>query len=129
MVALQIAREPLVRQVLRQTFQERGKINVVPSKKGRKASGVLFDCISFIEYFGFLNVHQGYTKLAFVTWYSFSFSHVQEVDEAHYAYAFKYLKNKLVKELRDDQFLKMCIAEEEGLISIEINIDMKDVEG
>lgn len=88
MVALQIAREPLVRQVLRQTFQERGKINVVPTKKGRK-----------------------------------------EVDEAHFAYAFKYLKNKLVKELRDDQFLKMCIAEEEGLISIEINIDMKDVEG
>ncbi|XP_073421622.1 transcription elongation factor SPT6 [Dendrobates tinctorius] len=88
MVALQIAREPLVRQVLRQTFQERGKINIVPTKKGRK-----------------------------------------EIDEAHFAYAFKYLKNKPVKELRDDQFLKMCIAEDEGLITIEISIDMKDVEG
>ncbi|XP_053313046.1 transcription elongation factor SPT6 [Spea bombifrons] len=88
MVALQIAREPLVRQVLRQTFQERGKINISPSKKGRK-----------------------------------------EIDEAHYAYAFKYLKNKPVKELRDEQFLKMCIAEDEGLITIEISIDMKDVEG
>ncbi|KAM5179933.1 transcription elongation factor SPT6 isoform 2-T2 [Mantella aurantiaca] len=88
MVALQIAREPLVRQVLRQTFQERGKINIVPTKKGRKA-----------------------------------------IDEAHFAYSFKYLKNKPVKELRDDQFLKMCIAEEEGLITIEFNIDMKDVEG
>lgn len=36
MVALQIAREPLVRQVLRQTFQERAKINITPTKKGKK---------------------------------------------------------------------------------------------
>lgn len=40
MVALQIAREPLVRQVLRQTFQERAKLNITPTKKGRKVSGV-----------------------------------------------------------------------------------------
>lgn len=38
MVALQIAREPLVRQVLRQTFQERAKLNISPTKKGRKVS-------------------------------------------------------------------------------------------
>lgn len=38
MVALQIAREPLVRQVLRQTFQERAKLNITPTKKGRKVS-------------------------------------------------------------------------------------------
>lgn len=36
MVALQIAREPLVRQVLRQTFQERAKLNIAPTKKGKK---------------------------------------------------------------------------------------------
>lgn len=58
-----------------------------------------------------------------------TFMHIQEIDEAHFAYAFKYLKNKPVKELRDEQFLKMCIAEEEGLITMEISIDMKDVEG
>lgn len=40
MVALQIAREPLVRQVLRQTFQERAKLNITPTKKGRKVSWV-----------------------------------------------------------------------------------------
>ena len=40
MVALQIAREPLVRQVLRQTFQERAKLNITPPKKGRKVSWV-----------------------------------------------------------------------------------------
>uniref|UniRef100_A0A8C4LNQ1 Transcription elongation factor SPT6 n=1 Tax=Equus asinus asinus TaxID=83772 RepID=A0A8C4LNQ1_EQUAS len=88
MVALQIAREPLVRQVLRQTFQERAKLNITPTKKGRK-----------------------------------------DVDEAHYAYSFKYLKNKPVKELRDDQFLKICLAEDEGLLIIDISIDMKGVEG
>ncbi|XP_044926068.1 transcription elongation factor SPT6 isoform X2 [Mustela putorius furo] len=88
MVALQIAREPLVRQVLRQTFQERAKLNITPTKKGRK-----------------------------------------DVDEAHYAYSFKYLKNKPVKELRDDQFLKICLAEDEGLLTIDISIDMKGVEG
>lgn len=88
MVALQIAREPLVRQVLRQTFQERAKLNITPTKKGRK-----------------------------------------DVDEAHYAYSFKYLKNKPVKELRDDQFLKIGLAEDEGLLTIDISIDMKGVEG
>lgn len=53
----------------------------------------------------------------------------QDVDEAHYAYSFKYLKNKPVKELRDDQFLKTFLAEEEGFLTIDISIDMKGVEG
>lgn len=39
MVAMQIAREPLVRHVLRQTFQERAKINIKPTKKGKKVRG------------------------------------------------------------------------------------------
>lgn len=40
MVAMQIAREPLVRHVLRQTFQERAKINIKPTKKGKKVRGI-----------------------------------------------------------------------------------------
>uniref|UniRef100_A0A4W3JZH9 SPT6 homolog, histone chaperone and transcription elongation factor n=1 Tax=Callorhinchus milii TaxID=7868 RepID=A0A4W3JZH9_CALMI len=88
MVAMQIAREPLVKQVVRQTFQERAKINIMPTKKGKK-----------------------------------------DIDEAHYAYSFKYIKNKPVKELRDDQFLKMCLAEDEGLFTLDICIDMKGLEG
>uniref|UniRef100_A0A665WPU1 Uncharacterized protein n=1 Tax=Echeneis naucrates TaxID=173247 RepID=A0A665WPU1_ECHNA len=88
MVAMQIAREPLVRHVLRQTFQERAKINIKPTKKGKK-----------------------------------------EIDEAHFAYSFKYLKNKPVKELNGDQFLKMCLAEDEGLLSIDICIDLIGVKG
>uniref|UniRef100_A0A8C6V810 Transcription elongation factor SPT6 n=1 Tax=Naja naja TaxID=35670 RepID=A0A8C6V810_NAJNA len=97
MVALQIAREPLVRQVLRQTFQERAKINVAPTKKGKK---VRLPSPSF-----------------------------QDVDEAHYAYSFKYLKNKPVKELRDEQFLKISLAREENLLTIDISVDMKGVDG
>ncbi|XP_069767322.1 transcription elongation factor SPT6 isoform X2 [Narcine bancroftii] len=88
MVAMQIAREPLVKQVLRQTFQERAKINITPTKKGRK-----------------------------------------DIDEAHFAYSFKYVKNKPVKELRDDQFLKMCLAEDDNLLTVDIYIDMKGLEG
>uniref|UniRef100_A0A3Q1FJV9 Transcription elongation factor SPT6 n=1 Tax=Acanthochromis polyacanthus TaxID=80966 RepID=A0A3Q1FJV9_9TELE len=88
MVAMQIAREPLVRHVLRQTFQERAKINIKPTKKGKKVG-----------------------------------------DEAHFAYSFKYLKNKPVKELNGDQFLKMCLAEDEGLLTIDICIDLIGVKG
>uniref|UniRef100_A0A674C8N9 SPT6 homolog, histone chaperone and transcription elongation factor n=1 Tax=Salmo trutta TaxID=8032 RepID=A0A674C8N9_SALTR len=88
MVAMQIAREPLVRHVLRQTFQERAKINIKPTKKGKK-----------------------------------------DVDEAHYGFSFKYLKNKPVKELSGDQFLKMFQAEEEGLLIINICIDLIGVKG
>lgn len=42
MVAMQIAREPLVRHVLRQTFQERAKINIKPTKKGKKVGAYDF---------------------------------------------------------------------------------------
>ncbi|KAA8586830.1 hypothetical protein FQN60_000666, partial [Etheostoma spectabile] len=52
-----------------------------------------------------------------------------EVDEAHFAYSFKYLKNKPVKELNGEQFLKMCLAEDEGLLSIDICIDLIGVKG
>ncbi len=51
------------------------------------------------------------------------------MDEAHCAYSFKYLKNKPVKELNGDQFLKMCLAEEEGLLAIDICIDLVGVKG
>lgn len=53
----------------------------------------------------------------------------QDVDEAHYGYSFKYLKNKGVKELSGEQFLRMCQAEAEGLLSISICIDLVGVKG
>lgn len=39
MVAMQIAHEPLVRQCLRETYYERAKLKVAPTKKGIKVSG------------------------------------------------------------------------------------------
>ena len=36
MVAMQIARDPLVRQCVRQTLYERAKLKIKPTKKGKK---------------------------------------------------------------------------------------------
>ncbi|XP_050409437.2 transcription elongation factor SPT6 [Patella vulgata] len=82
MVAMQISHDPLVRKSVRQTFEERAKIKVTPTKKGLK-----------------------------------------EIDEAHSCYPMKYIKNKPVKDLKDDQYLKLHMAEEEGLLKISIMID------
>ncbi|CAH0563642.1 unnamed protein product [Brassicogethes aeneus] len=80
MVALQIAREPLVRKCVREVFFERAKISIKPTKKGQKV-----------------------------------------IDEAHNCYSLKYVKNKPVRDLAGDQFLKLTMAEEENLLTITIN--------
>lgn len=80
MVALQIAREPLVRRCVREVFFERAKISIRPTKKGMKV-----------------------------------------IDEAHNCYSMKYVKDKPVRDLTADQFLKLTLAEEENLITITIN--------
>ena len=49
---------------------------------------------------------------------------LQEIDESHLCSTFKYIKNKPVKELKGDQFLRMCKAEEDGLLTINIEIDL-----
>lgn len=80
MVALQIAREPLVRKCVREVFFERAKITIRPTKKGIKV-----------------------------------------IDESHNCYSMKYIKNKPVRDLSADQFLKLTLAEEENLLIITIN--------
>nr|CAI5827545.1 unnamed protein product [Callosobruchus analis] len=80
MVALQIAREPLVRKCVREVFYERAKMSVYPTKKGQKV-----------------------------------------IDEQHNCYSMKYIKNKPVRDLTADQFLKLCMAEEEHLLTITIS--------
>ncbi|XP_031627743.1 transcription elongation factor SPT6 isoform X2 [Contarinia nasturtii] len=45
----------------------------------------------------------------------------KEVDENHAVYAMKYLKNKPVRDLTGDQFLKLCMAEDDKLITITIS--------
>lgn len=84
-VALQIAREPLVRKCVREVFFERAKMGIRPTKKGMKV-----------------------------------------IDESHGCYGMKYVKDKPVRDLTGDQFLKLSLAEEEGLINITIN---ENIEG
>ncbi|XP_041456554.1 transcription elongation factor SPT6-like isoform X2 [Lytechinus variegatus] len=83
MVALQIAHDPLVRQCVRQTYYERAKISVKPTKKG-----------------------------------------IKEIDESHPIFGSKYLKNKQVKDLLGDQYLKLVQAEKDKLITMTMSIDM-----
>lgn len=46
---------------------------------------------------------------------------LMEIDENHPVYSMKYLKNKPVRDLRGDQFLKLCLAEENKLITLTIS--------
>ncbi|XP_064612097.1 transcription elongation factor SPT6-like [Liolophura sinensis] len=86
MVAMQIAHEPLVRQCLRETYYERAKLKVTPTKKG-----------------------------------------IKEIDENHGCYGMKYLKNKPVKDLKDDDFLKLSMAEDDHLLTLTLMIDGEDM--
>ncbi|XP_023242655.1 transcription elongation factor SPT6-like [Centruroides sculpturatus] len=84
-VATQISCDPVVRKCVRQTYFERAKINIKPTKKG-----------------------------------------IKEVDENHPCYTMKYLKNKPLKDLVGDQFLRLIIAEDEGLLTIQISMHRDD---
>ena len=58
MVAMQIARDPLVRQCVRQTFYERAKLKIKPTKKGKKVQKLAvafkhFRDFALIIYFNF----------------------------------------------------------------------------
>ncbi|XP_064619005.1 transcription elongation factor SPT6-like [Lineus longissimus] len=48
---------------------------------------------------------------------------MKEIDESHPCYTFKYLKNKPVKDLQYDQFLKLTMAEEDLIMTYKIEID------
>lgn len=77
MVAIQLAREPLVRESVRKIYREKAKISVRPTKKGIKL-----------------------------------------IDENHDIFTMKYLKDKPIRDLKGDEFLKLHIAEDEKLIQI-----------
>ena len=46
------------------------------------------------------------------------------IDDTHPCYAFKYLKNKPVRDLRGDDFLKIEQAESDHLIEVKISVDI-----
>jgi transcription elongation factor SPT6 len=79
MMAVQIGREPLVRQCVREAFFERARIDVVPTKQGLK-----------------------------------------EIDENHILYPFKFVKHKPVRELSEDQYLRLANGEQDKLITVTI---------
>ena len=49
----------------------------------------------------------------------------QVIDENHSCSVCKYLRNKPVRELKGEEFLKLTQAEEDGLLTIKISIDME----
>jgi len=50
---------------------------------------------------------------------------LKEIDESHSCSTFKYIKHKPVNDLKGDQFLRMCKAEEDGLLTISLGIDLE----
>ncbi|XP_013397141.1 transcription elongation factor SPT6 isoform X3 [Lingula anatina] len=84
-VAMQIAHDPLVREVVRETFFERATIDCRPTKKG-----------------------------------------IKMIDEAHPCYTCKYLRHKPTSDLQNEQFLKMVMAEEDQLLTMDIGLHDKD---
>ena len=48
----------------------------------------------------------------------------QLIDEAHPCYGFKYLKNKPVRDLRGEDFLKLEQAESDHLIEVKVSVDI-----
>jgi transcription elongation factor SPT6 len=77
MLAVQIAREPMVRQLVRESLFERARIDVIPTKKG-----------------------------------------FMEIDENHPLYSLKFLKDKPLRDLVEDQFIQLVVAERSGLLTI-----------
>ncbi|CAG5108685.1 Similar to Spt6: Transcription elongation factor SPT6 (Drosophila melanogaster) [Cotesia congregata] len=80
MVAIQLAREPILRKSVREMYMERAKISVRPTKKGFK-----------------------------------------QIDENHHLYTVKYLKDKPIRELVDNMWLKLLAAEKDGLIKMTLS--------
>ncbi|KAL3856432.1 hypothetical protein ACJMK2_011193 [Sinanodonta woodiana] len=48
---------------------------------------------------------------------------MKEIDEAHPCFTLKYLSNKPVKDMHDEQFIRLVQSEEENLLTITFSID------
>ncbi|EFX73548.1 hypothetical protein DAPPUDRAFT_57929 [Daphnia pulex] len=77
MLAEQIAKEPSVRKFVRESFFERARFDVIPTKEGLK-----------------------------------------KINEMHDLYSLKFLKDKPARDLVDDQFLRLWVAEQDKLLTI-----------
>ena len=50
---------------------------------------------------------------------------MQVIDDQHSCIAMKYLRNKPVRELKADEFLKLHLAEKDHLLEMKITIDLE----
>ena len=83
MVATQLAKEPLVRQTIRDVFQEKATLSSKPTQKG-----------------------------------------VKEIGEDHELFTMKYLKDKPIKEIKDEEFLKLQAAADAKLVELTVADDI-----
>ena len=77
MLAVQMARDPQIRQIVRDLYQLNSCLTVKPTQRGLK-----------------------------------------EIDESHLCFKFKYLTQKPCYTLKEDEFLKLIIAEQDQLLTI-----------
>ncbi|TRY62957.1 hypothetical protein TCAL_10880 [Tigriopus californicus] len=54
---------------------------------------------------------------------------IKDIDEDHECYAMKYLKDKPVRDLKDDQWIRLTQAEEQKIMTIELGQDLCSVMG
>ncbi len=50
---------------------------------------------------------------------------LQIIDDTHNCFVMKYLRNKPVRELKGDEFLRLHLAEQDHLLEIKISIDLE----
>ncbi len=81
MMSIQLARDPIIRQIVRELYMQNSCITVRPI------------------------IPRG----------------LKEIDESHPCFRFKYLKNKPCTDLKEDEFLKIIMAEQDGLITVKFN--------
>ena len=86
MVATQLAKEPLVRQTIRDVFQEKATLSSKPTQKG-----------------------------------------IKEIGEDHELFTMKYLKDKPIKEIKDEEFLKLQAAADAKLVELTVADDIGGV--
>lgn len=98
MVAMQLAHEPLVRQVVREAIIDRLKLSCAPTKRGFKVRFCVVTVARYLFYFiicFFASLWMNNVNLVV---------DVQEIDEAHNCYTSRYLVNKPIQTLYALQF-------------------------
>ena len=147
MVAMQIACEPLVRQTLRQVFQSRAVICTKPTKKGRKvvalkhsSSHLTLLSTSFSLFLLLPSSFLSPSLLFFTSlfpplmllsspilslFYPPLLLPSQLIDDTHPCYSMKYVRNKPVRDLKEDEYLRLAQAEEDHLLELKISIDLE----